>query len=59
MLGVIMLLVGGLFLIYGRLSMGQYVAFSGMIWTLANPTRNLGSVLNELQRFVAAANKVI
>ncbi len=59
MLGVIMLLVGGLFLIYGRLSMGQYVAFSGMIWTLANPTRNLGSVLNELQRFVAAANKVM
>lgn len=58
-LSIIMLLVGGIFMINGRITAGQYVAFSGMIWTLANPTRNLGSVLNELQRFVAAANKIM
>ncbi|MBP5184939.1 MAG: ABC transporter ATP-binding protein [Lachnospiraceae bacterium] len=58
-LAVVMLLAGGLFLIYGRIGLGDYVAFSGMIWTLANPTRNLGSVLNELQRFSAAAKKIM
>jgi ATP-binding cassette subfamily B protein len=58
-LAVVMLLAGGIFLINGRIGMGDYVAFSGMIWTLANPTRNLGSVLNELQRFSAAAKKIM
>ncbi len=58
-LGIVMLLVGGLFLMRGRISMGDYVAFSGMIWTLANPTRNLGGVLNELQRFSSASAKIM
>ena len=58
-LSIVMLLVGGLFLIIGRITMGEYVAFSGMIWTLANPTRNLGGVLNELQRFASAAAKIM
>lgn len=34
---VVMLAVGGVFLIRGELTMGDYVAFSGLIWQL--PTR--------------------
>lgn len=56
---VVMLLAGGLFLINGRLEMGEYVAFSGLIWCLANPMRTLGNIMNEFQRFSAAANKVM
>ncbi len=57
-LSVVLMLVGGLFLINGRLSMGEYVAFSGLLWTVANPMRNFGSIINEFQRFDAAATKV-
>lgn len=58
-LSVILILVGGLFLIEGRLSMGEYVAFSGLIWAIANPMRQLGNVMNEFQRFSAASAKVM
>ena len=59
LLPVILLLVGGLFLIKERLTMGQFVAFSGLTWALANPMRMLGNVMNEFQRFNAASDKVM
>jgi ATP-binding cassette subfamily B protein len=58
-LAVILLLVGGLFLIHGDMTMGEYVAFSGLIWAIANPMRQLGNVMNEFQRFSAASAKVM
>ena len=59
LLAVVLMFVGGLFLINGRLNMGEYVAFSGLIWCLANPMRTLGNIMNEFQRFSAAATKVM
>ena len=59
LLSVILILVGGIFLIKGRLSMGEFVAFSGLIWAIANPMRMLGNVMNEFQRFSAASAKVM
>lgn len=56
---VVLLLVGGLFIIGGRITMGEYVAFSGLIWAIANPMRQLGNIMNEFQRFSAAADKVM
>ncbi len=58
MFNIVLLLVGGIFIINGRISFGQYVAFSGLIWTLASPMSNLGNIFNEFQRYVAAAGKV-
>lgn len=58
-LPVILLLVGGIFIINGELSMGEYVAFSGLIWAIANPMRLLGNIMNEFQRFSAASDKVM
>lgn len=59
LLPVILLLVGGLFLMDGQMTMGEYVAFSGLIWAIANPMRQLGNVMNEFQRFSAASVKVM
>jgi ATP-binding cassette subfamily B protein len=59
LLSVILLLVGGLFLIHGDMTMGEYVSFSGLIWAIANPMRQLGNVMNEFQRFSAASAKVM
>ena len=58
-LSVVMLLGGGFFLIKGEITMGEYVAISGLIWGIANPVRNLGIYVNDMQRFMASAMKVI
>lgn len=58
-LSVVMLVFGGLFVIGGRITFGEYTAFSGLIWTLSNPMRTLGNIVNDLQRFTASANKII
>lgn len=58
-LSVVMIVAGGLFVVFGRITMGQYAAFSGLIWTLSNPMRTLGNIVNDLQRFSASANKII
>ena len=56
---VVMLAVGGVFLIRGQLTMGEYVAFSSLIWAIANPMRQMGNIMNEFQRFSAASQKVM
>ena len=56
---VVLLIVGGLFIIKGQLTMGEYVAFSGLIWAVQNPMRMLGNIMNEFQRFSAASDKVM
>jgi ATP-binding cassette subfamily B protein len=59
LLPIVLLLVGGIFLINGELTMGEYVAFSGLTWALSNPMRQLGNIMNEFQRFSAASTKVM
>ena len=56
---IVLLVVGGLFIINGTLTMGEYVAFSGLIWAVQNPMRMLGNIMNEFQRFGAASDKVM
>lgn len=56
---VILLIVGGLFLINGEISYGEYAAFSGLIWAIAQPMRLMGNIMNEYQRFGAATAKVM
>lgn len=58
-LSVVMLLGGGMFLIKGSITMGEYIAISGLIWAIANPVKNLGIYINDLQRFMASAMKII
>jgi ATP-binding cassette subfamily B protein len=55
LLVVITLILGGLYLIYGRISPGQYLAFSSLTWALANPLRMLAVILADLQRYNATA----
>lgn len=58
-LSVILMAVGGVFLIKGEITMGEYVAFSGLCWAIANPMRMMGNIMNEFQRFDAASDKVM
>lgn len=58
-LSITVLLVGGVFLISGRISIGTFTLFNSLTWTLSNPMRTLGMHLNDLQRFFASCGKII
>ncbi|MGO4540507.1 ABC transporter ATP-binding protein [Paenibacillus sp. 2TAB19] len=56
---VILMLVGGLYIMDGRITFGEFSAFSALIWGLSNPMRNIGIIINDIQRFFASLNKII
>ncbi len=58
-LSIAVLLVGGVFLINGRITIGTFTLFNALTWTLTNPMQMLGMHLNDLQRFFASAGKII
>ncbi|MBR6045998.1 MAG: ABC transporter ATP-binding protein [Ruminococcus sp.] len=58
-LSVILLLAGGIFMISRRLTMGQYVAISGLLWAVSNPMRSMSNYVGDWFRFMASAAKII
>lgn len=59
LLPIILMLLGGLFIINGRITIGDYMAFSLLLWAIANPMRMMGNIMNEFQRFSAASDKIM
>ena len=51
--------VGGLFIMLGEITPGELTIFTSLSWGLSTPMRNLGTLINDLQRFNASANKII
>lgn len=58
-LTVTTLLVGGIFMIQGKLTAGEILAFSSLTWALANPLCNLGMLINDIQRFFASCQMIM
>ena len=56
---LITVFVGGLFIISGEITPGQLAVFTSLSWALSNPMRELGNLLNDLQRFSTSAQKVM
>ncbi|MNO35352.1 putative multidrug export ATP-binding/permease protein [compost metagenome] len=56
---VILMLAGGLFLMNGRITFGEFTAFSSLIWAISNPMRNIGIIINDIQRFFASLSKIV
>ena len=51
--------VGGLFIIRGEITPGDLAIFTGLSWAISNPMRELGNLINDLQRFSTCATKVM
>ena len=51
--------VGGLFIISGEITPGDLAVFTGLSWAVSNPMRELGNLINDLQRFSTSAAKVM
>lgn len=58
-LWVVQMLAGGIFVINGRITLSEYTVFSGLLWTIANTMRNIGMLINDMQRFFASISKII
>lgn len=52
------LLFGGIFMINGSLTPGEFIAFNSLSWAVTMPFQMLGHLFNDLQRFFASAAKI-
>ncbi|MDD2361613.1 MAG: ABC transporter ATP-binding protein [Oscillospiraceae bacterium] len=55
---LITIFAGAYFIIQGRLTPGELAIFTSLSWALANPLRNFGTLINDVQRFFSSAGKV-
>ena len=51
--------LGGIFIINGEITPGELAIFTGLSWAISNPMRELGNLINDLQRFSTSATKVM
>ena len=51
--------VGGIFIIRGDMTPGQMAIFTSLSWALSNPMRELGNLINDMQRFSTSCQKVM
>lgn len=56
---VILMIAGGIFVMEGRITFGEFSAFSALIWAMAFPLRNIGIIINDIQRFYASLAKIV
>ena len=56
---VTVLLFGGIFLIRGDLTAGEYMAFSSLSWAVTDPLRQLGVLINDMQHFFASSIRMM
>ena len=53
------LLVGGLFVINGEMTLGGLAMFNSLAWALSSPMNSISNLLNDMQRFFTSAEKVV
>lgn len=50
---------GALFIIWGELTPGELAVFTSLSWALVTPMRDMGTMLNDIQRFITCSSKII
>ncbi|WP_195428946.1 ABC transporter ATP-binding protein [Clostridium sp. D46t1_190503_E9] len=58
-LSVIMILVGGILVALEKMTFGELIIFSSLLWALNNPMRMCGYLINDAQRFIASSAKIM
>lgn len=58
LLPVVLILVGGILIILGRMDITQWVTFNGLVWALNNPMRMTGQLASDTQRFRASCERL-
>jgi len=58
LLPVILIFVGGIMIVRGELTIGQLVTFNGLVWAINQPLRMAGWLVNDIERFEAASDRL-
>lgn len=58
LLTIVLMLVGGIMVIGGQMSLGDLVAVNGYLWMLTTPLRMAGWWINDVQRFTTSVEKI-
>lgn len=58
-LTIAVMLGGGILMIRGELTAGQFLEFTSLTWALSSPLQNLGVQINDIQRFFASCDMVM
>lgn len=58
-LSFLTILVGGIFTVTGNITLGELTLFTSLTWALSDPMRRVSGLLNDMQRFWAATDKVM
>lgn len=56
---IVLILVGGIMVINDSITIGNLVTFSALIFTINNPMRMAGWLINDIQRFSASGEKIM
>lgn len=59
LMGILIILFGGLFIIRGEMTAGDLLAFSLLSWGISGPMQQMGMYLNDLQRFFTSVTKIM
>lgn len=54
----ILMLVGGIRVVNGEMSLGDMVSINGYLWMLTMPLRSAGWLINDIQRFLTSIDKI-
>lgn len=57
-LTIILMIMGGFMVINGEMTIGNMVTVNGYLWMLNSPLRQAGWIINDLQRFLTAIEKI-
>lgn len=57
-LSIILMLAGGIMVVNGGMTMGDFVAVNGYLWMLTEPLRMAGWWVNDIQRFITSVEKI-
>lgn len=57
-LTIILMIMGGFMIIDGEMTIGNMVTVNGYLWMLNSPLRQAGWIINDLQRFLTAIEKI-
>lgn len=59
LIDILFLGVGGLFVMKGTMTIGEFATFNGSLWCITSPMNLIVNVINQYQQFVASSIKIM
>lgn len=58
MTNIVFIFVGGLLVMNGKVTIGEYATIHGCLWCIVDPMATIGTIVNQYQSFVASTIKI-